>query len=226
MQMARAAGMPVPYVVSYGEHPSSPFPYSILMTQLPGFSPINFGMLEFVPEYEDTWLPELTRCVHAMRQWENPFGEKRICSAIGTPINSSIVQTYRIGPFDTEKQFIDFLLFPATDRDFTGTKEQYQEKLALARKMYDMHHRIVFTHGDLLDHNILINDDHELTGLLDWECAGWLPEHWETTTGMRFNKAWWWSRIMFHVGGNRYEEEDQSERARRTVTADSWVFCM
>jgi hypothetical protein len=40
MQMARAAGMPVPKVISCGEHPNEPYNHfwSILMTRLPGIS--------------------------------------------------------------------------------------------------------------------------------------------------------------------------------------------
>ena len=39
-------------------------------------------------------------------------------------------------------------------------------------------HRIVLTHGDLSQHNILVQNG-KITGLIDWEFAGWLPEHWE-----------------------------------------------
>lgn len=39
-------------------------------------------------------------------------------------------------------------------------------------------HRIVFAHGDLSQHNILIKDMN-IVGLIDWEFAGWYPEYWE-----------------------------------------------
>lgn len=39
-------------------------------------------------------------------------------------------------------------------------------------------HRIVFTHGDLTQHNIIVKDN-KIVGLLDWEYAGWYPEYWE-----------------------------------------------
>ncbi|KAF1962901.1 hypothetical protein CC80DRAFT_499209 [Byssothecium circinans] len=37
-------------------------------------------------------------------------------------------------------------------------------------------HRVVFSHGDLAQQNILVKDSR-ITGLLDWEYAGWYPEH-------------------------------------------------
>ncbi|KAF1918234.1 kinase-like domain-containing protein [Ampelomyces quisqualis] len=39
-------------------------------------------------------------------------------------------------------------------------------------------HRIVFSHGDLAQHNILVKEG-QITGLLDWEYSGWYPEHWD-----------------------------------------------
>ncbi|KAF2684951.1 hypothetical protein K458DRAFT_442677 [Lentithecium fluviatile CBS 122367] len=37
---------------------------------------------------------------------------------------------------------------------------------------------ILFSHGDFAQHNILVKDG-AVTGLLDWEYAGWYPEYWE-----------------------------------------------
>ncbi|KAJ7266578.1 hypothetical protein C8J57DRAFT_375624 [Mycena rebaudengoi] len=39
-------------------------------------------------------------------------------------------------------------------------------------------HRIVFTHGDFSPRNMMVRDDVVLA-LIDWENAGWYPEHWE-----------------------------------------------
>jgi thiamine kinase-like enzyme len=38
----------------------------------------------------------------------------------------------------------------------------------------------VFTHADLHPSNILI-DRGRLSGIVDWECAGFYPEYWEFT---------------------------------------------
>ncbi|OAA36782.1 Protein kinase-like domain protein [Beauveria brongniartii RCEF 3172] len=39
-------------------------------------------------------------------------------------------------------------------------------------------HRIVFTHGDLAPRNIMMQDG-KISGIVDWEDAGWYPEYWE-----------------------------------------------
>ncbi|KIW14742.1 hypothetical protein PV08_07526 [Exophiala spinifera] len=66
MQMARAAGMPVPKVLCYGEHPGSWRPISILMTRLPGIDLYNSFDLQAwkkipgLKNFGNVW----TRCVH------------------------------------------------------------------------------------------------------------------------------------------------------------------
>ena len=39
-------------------------------------------------------------------------------------------------------------------------------------------HDIVLNHGDISLHNILV-EDGAIVALLDWEFAGWYPEHWD-----------------------------------------------
>ncbi|KAI0803601.1 kinase-like domain-containing protein [Xylaria sp. FL0064] len=37
----------------------------------------------------------------------------------------------------------------------------------------------VFTHADLAPRNIMVDDRGKITGLVDWEFAGWYPDYWE-----------------------------------------------
>jgi Phosphotransferase enzyme family len=37
----------------------------------------------------------------------------------------------------------------------------------------------VFTHGDIAPRNIMVDKDLHITGILDWERAGWYPHYWE-----------------------------------------------
>ncbi|KAI0860633.1 kinase-like protein [Xylaria cubensis] len=39
--------------------------------------------------------------------------------------------------------------------------------------------RSVFTHADLAPRNVLVDDCGNITGLVDWEFAGWYPDYWE-----------------------------------------------
>ncbi|KAI0536228.1 kinase-like domain-containing protein [Xylaria digitata] len=54
--------------------------------------------------------------------------------------------------------------------------------------------RCVFTHADLAPRNILVDENNVITGVLDWEFAGWHPDHWEyTRTQMQ------WAAIDFDL---------------------------
>ncbi|EGE08674.1 hypothetical protein TEQG_07633 [Trichophyton equinum CBS 127.97] len=56
----------------------------------------------------------------------------------------------------------------------------WEEIRIRAAKSHDTPHDIVFTHGDLNPRNILA-ENGRITGIVDWENAGWFPEYWEYT---------------------------------------------
>ena len=43
----------------------------------------------------------------------------------------------------------------------------------------------VFTHADIAARNIMVDESHHITGILDWEAAGWYPDYWEYANIMR-----------------------------------------
>lgn len=68
-----------------------------------------------------------------------------------------------------------------------------EEKVRSARKLQSLQRPgVKFTHGDIKHHNILVDEDGHITGLLDWESAGWYPEFWEYTTALRFVPKDFW----------------------------------
>ena len=222
MQMARAAGMPVPKVLSCGEHPYAPFNrfFSILMTRLPGTALDNSADPLHV-ELEDPWLLELRECITSMRNWSSPY-TRNICSVIGTSLRSSRVPNHIMGPFKNEEELHDYLLSPASGHGFTSTAE-YIEVLAQANELRKYSHRITFAHGDFKAHNILIGDDGHLSGFLDWESAGWYPEYWDFTTAMRYGKSSWWSQVVLWIGGDKYDRELACDIALNSLTVDSYI---
>ena len=50
----------------------------------------------------------------------------------------------------------------------------------VASLAHSRQHRVFFTHADFHPLNILI-DQGRLSGIVDWECAGFFPEYWEYT---------------------------------------------
>ena len=220
MKMARAAGIPAPIALSCGEHPGHHFPTSILMTRLPGWELCN-SREPLEVEEEGPWLSELRQCLEAMRMWKNPFG-KAICSVLGSSISSCRVPRHNMGPFDKEDELMDYLLAPASTRDF-DSPEQYDDKLKLAKRLSEKPHRVVFTHGDFETHNILVDSSGHLSGFIDWECAGWYPEYWEYTSTMRWGTGTWWWLVASHLGGETYLDELVSDKAVHALTVDSYI---
>jgi aminoglycoside phosphotransferase (APT) family kinase protein len=77
---------------------------------------------------------------------------------------------YTKGPFTTEAEFNDFYFHL-----LEGIPKPISDAL---RKVGKTNHRIVFSHGDLSQHNIIVKNN-QIVALIDWEYAGWYPEHWE-----------------------------------------------
>ncbi|KAJ5350142.1 hypothetical protein N7541_007869 [Penicillium brevicompactum] len=81
------------------------------------------------------------------------------------------------GPFDSEKQFNEFIL-----GDIVKSAPDLLRHYAKFALMED--HEIVFTHADFAPRNILV-EGGRVTAILDWEYAGWYPEYWEHIQALR-----------------------------------------
>lgn len=136
MQMARAAGIPVPNVLGCGTHLDAPFNrrVSILMTRLPGVA-LGNSTDPLEVDAEDPWLEELKTCIHSMRLWSRPDQDQNsICSRIGTAIRSSRVPDHIMGPFPDKKEFYNHLFRPASSSGFESMAE-YEKTLAHAIRL-------------------------------------------------------------------------------------------
>lgn len=71
--------------------------------------------------------------------------------------------------------------------------EEALEVFASHRKTDNLPIRL--THGDLNNSNILVQDEN-ISGIIDWGCAGWYPAYWEyakcvaVTQGLHCGRAY------------------------------------
>ena len=239
MCMARAAGLPVPYVVSVGEHPHTSHAHaSILMTRMPGEEMFSALWEWWTPGEQEVFVSQLRDFLAAIRQWRKPImqtaghgtttstaGTKGwIGSALGTQIRSMRVpHPHSIGPCIDEDEFDDILMRPARTM---RSQENHDELVEDVRIMQEgPRHDIVFTHGDLLFHNLLVLPDGRISAVLDWESSGWYPSYWEFTTMLRtFPKGFWYIEVVDKVGGAGFELERKGDRARRYLGVDAGTF--
>ncbi|KAM3472486.1 hypothetical protein MY8738_008857 [Beauveria namnaoensis] len=102
-----------------------------------------------------------------------------ICDTRGEACRDPRIRDFTpIGPFKDEAAFSQKLRFP-DDPSRRG-------------------HKIVFTHADLNPRNIIVNQvkdatgtlHWEVSGIVDWEAAGYYPEYWDCTKSMFEGFRW------------------------------------
>ncbi|RDL35211.1 uncharacterized protein BP5553_07142 [Venustampulla echinocandica] len=115
-KVCRAAGLPVPKIISYGDHPDFPHaPMSILITRLPGR---ELGQMykSLSPNAKTTAAREFKNYLLVIRKWKSPWGDERVCSITGGAIRSIRVPNHTIGPCETAHEFHDIYSRQPTTR--------------------------------------------------------------------------------------------------------------
>ena len=197
----RYTQIPAPRTIDLISTPKYSF---LLMTRAPG-TPLGPALHRMTNAEIIQLVEDLRRCLWQMRCIPNPYGpQSTICSAHGEGcfdyrMNNS---TYKDNlKFESEAKFNEYLL--------SEVPESEHEKAA---PVLSIPHQICFAHGDLNMRNILV-DRGRLSGIVDWENAGWLPEYWDYTKIHYTNK--WMRRFLDDVVGNvfpDYKKELENER--------------
>ena len=197
--LAENTTIPVPRVIDCIEVPTGAF---IVMTKLPGEALKNGLSLmtqderaQFVRDFGST-----LKQLHALTAPDN-----RVSAFGGGPFRDwRIDHKERIGPFESEKEFYNKL--------YTYCGPEHQSRLRqLARDVHNTPHRLCLTHSDLNLHNILVLDNR-FSGLVDWECAAWLPEWWEYTRSMYLQQRYKdWVDVMNEAHPVTYPKELEVE---------------
>ncbi|EED83443.1 predicted protein [Postia placenta Mad-698-R] len=147
----------------------------VLMTKVPGeelgkraghISDLSPRQLQVLQDTLRGWFDQL-------RALEPP-DPHAVCGFGGNGVSSfRITNNGYVGPFASEKEFNKRLL-----------KYNEATHTEIAAPSHSKSHRICFTHGDITPTNILLDEDMRPVALIDWECAGWMPEYWEYTTAL------------------------------------------
>lgn len=225
-QAARAAGLPVPKVICYGEHPDMPHaPVSILMTRMPGRELSQELWKSFDTEQQAALVTDVRTYLAAMRSWENPLRDhSQICSASGQWLRCIRVPGGRIGLCKDEEEFNQQMIRDVP-KGPTEIYPRYHELMPVVHELHSVPHKIVFTHGDLSPMNLLIQEDGHVSAIVDWEASGWWPEYWEFVLAWRYCPAGsWFEGVVNAIGGDDYKFHRTLERARYNLTTHSCFF--
>ncbi|OBT49015.1 hypothetical protein VE00_00254 [Pseudogymnoascus sp. WSF 3629] len=122
------------------------------------------------------------------------------CSG-GSAYDHRLNNGHPCGPFASVSDFHDFLVVPVARCPRQELIKHYRQQPADNRG-------VVFTHADLCgDHIFVEPTTGRITGIIDWEMAGWWPAYWEHTKS-RFGSRYqtWWKTLIAHVLDS-YERE-------------------
>ncbi len=63
----------------------------------------------------------------------------------------------------------------------------------------------VFAHGDIAPRNIMVDESGHITGIIDWELAGWYPDYWEYANIMKPSQDKDWQSWMDRTAIQRWD---------------------
>lgn len=141
----------------------------ILMTKVQGV-PMDTVFWRMTYEERQQVAKKLGECISQLRRIPNK-NKKALCDTEGGPLTDHRLEYMdRWGPYDSKIQFLD---------DLTSGLQSYREKPPISY-LYEKDHEVVFTHSDLSLSNLFV-ERGQLSGIIDWEHAGFKPEYWEYT---------------------------------------------
>ncbi|RDL31140.1 uncharacterized protein BP5553_09929 [Venustampulla echinocandica] len=122
------------------------------------------------------------------------------CSADGSPTNDVLIKDLEDPPR------------PLLDDHAVRTRicERYHHFYGrrFTKELPDMLPRSsvsVFTHGDICPQNIMIDGSNHITGIIDWETAGWYPDYWEYGNIMKPRTEIDWAALMDQTAPQRWD---------------------
>lgn len=168
------------------QHTSVPVPEVLFKSFGPDYGNINMTLIPGIP-LEKTWdkLDDETKGSVCRQIWDLILEIRTIqppvelkglfqCAADGSPTRDPLIEDLQepARPLTSDSELRDRIY--ERYLHFGGRRFESQLPDMLPRSDTS-----VFTHGDIAPHNIMVDEQNKITGILDWEYAGWYPDYWE-----------------------------------------------
>ncbi|KAM7192872.1 hypothetical protein V8F20_008669 [Naviculisporaceae sp. PSN 640] len=191
----------------------------MIMSHLPGSNQAYVDMSESqIREYGK----QLAGCLAQLRCLEPPAA-RYVGSVTGQSLIDHRLGHIPFGPFATVAEFHDYLRLGGKLENWTGgdiVKTVHGRNLNLDFEDKESEKTVKgyitkFTHADLNPSNIMY-DGQRITGIIDWEFAGFYPEYWEYTK-MYFAEG----RPAYANFFSAVEREDSIAKYREELEAEN-----
>ncbi|TRM67709.1 kinase-like domain-containing protein [Schizophyllum amplum] len=196
--VAERTTIPVPIVIDSVQLKEDQF--LLIMTRLPG-NDLDSTFRDMTAEQTAHVTRQLSEFLAQIRAIPPP--QPGVCGLGGGPIHDNRLSfgMYPWGPFGSVYEFHDYLVERAALR--LDECEHPDEVLAVIKKSHSKCHRVYFTHGDFHPGNVLVDDEYNVTGIVDWEMAAWMPEYWDYTKSLYLpyykSKKGKWFEVMTKI---------------------------
>ena len=185
-----------------------------LMSRVPGrplrdmdgtLDSVSPKQLAAFKETMDDWLTQLRALT--------PPNDDIVSGFLGGPLFSFRIDMNRhVGPFPSTSVF-----HAQPFCTLRSIRDPFM--LALVERVRAKQHRLCFTYGDISPTNILVDDNYRPTGLVDWECAAWMPEYWELAATL-------WRRQRYTAWFESFSEILPQYRDEMVVERELWkIIC-
>lgn len=170
--VGEGANVPLPeYIDENYDHENG----YMLMTYIPGSTlEVLWGKLNDDTKgrlCRDTWdIIAQIRKIHRPPEYQHFFQ----CSADGSATHDPLIEDLKKPPRP--------ILNDTVLRERIYERYLYYGGQRYANELSDMlphSSSSVFTHADIAPRNIMVDDCYHITGIIDWERAGWYPHYWE-----------------------------------------------
>lgn len=182
------------------------------MTKLPGDD-----LADVIQDMSDAELKsvvkELAGYMEQLRRFDKDIdGNAPAVGGLGrTPGYDSRIASSPFGPFATMADFHTYIHLKEPIEDWT-----YEPNVMAVHGKPEGAYKLKLTHGDIAPRNIRVKHGR-ITGLIDWEFAGWYPEYWEYARmfypGERPFLKSWYDAIEEEGGIDKYKPERKAEEA-------------
>ncbi|KAJ7770165.1 kinase-like domain-containing protein, partial [Mycena maculata] len=202
---------------------------NIVMDRIKGVTLFDALRLGYIQEgdKEDILTSQLAHYMSQLRSLAPPPNSTSISSVIGGPVKCArlfsdpefgpVAPTPPTGPFETEVTM-------NLQIRHLHTLESCDPVVIAA---HSKTHPLVFTHNDLAPRNIMV--DHiacKVLAVIDWECGGWFPAHWEICKMTNWEKesvSLGWRRWISKIFPGDEETYRQELEADALLLKQFWV---